>query len=565
MYDLCSRIQHNDTTLAVVSLQNNQEFIHLTCLAHALAQNCHIRALDLTNSIPSLHHDGVNTRDPSSSPSSGCCCCNASVQFKITKKLLSSSSSSCSCPSCDFATLCRDGLRVHPSLTCLNLSDNVLGVQGARFLRQGLHNHPTLEQLILHKCHLGNDGIQALVYNTTNAEYDHSSSQPPPPAPLGRQLQVLELVGNSLTSPSGHTLQSMLLLQSPALIQLDISGNHLGDEGCVAFLQRAGCCELTSLNLMGNGIGALGGTALGVALARSDCQDHHDHHHSSEKDDDTAAWVGMVTGCSLHELNLGHNQLGDNGCIALAKGLQTNTCLRILNLSRNEIGNPGVIGLSQALQRHPHLQSVALERNVIGDKGAVALVAACSNIDNNNNCNSNERMQGAGTFEERRQSTSSTTSTSATATTHRPHWRRSRRLNLQHNRIGTRGVQHILKILRTTYDSGLEHLNIHLNAPIKGQALTEIRFWTTLNRLGRRFLVVLLNDKVDSSARHCHYGKDGISSDDSDLYCDDSSSQNVVCFCPMGLWPHLLAKARHHPEILHYFLCQKPGLCVTVC
>jgi Ran GTPase-activating protein (RanGAP) involved in mRNA processing and transport len=285
MDQLCSRLAANDKTLTCVDLRDQQ--FDFQNLAVALASNTCVQELILLNT-----------------------CCYHSLND--TTKLL-------------------EGIRLNTSLMTLNLSENPLGMYGARCVQEALSNHASLERLLLNRSRLCNDGIQLLAVS-----------------PLAR-LKVLEITHNSLGPSSGPFLRS-LLQSNPSLSRLDVSWNRLLGDGCCEFLS-AGLQSLQTLKLIGNDIGLRGAEAIGEAIAVSS---------------------------SLVELCLGSNKLGDDGVIFLARGLATNSSLRKLYLRDNGIGDRGIVELARALEYHP-LQYLALGRNLIGDVGAIELLTQSRN------------------------------------------------------------------------------------------------------------------------------------------------------------------------------------------
>lgn len=65
----------------------------------------------------------------------------------------------------------------------------------------------------------------------------------------------------------------------------------------------------------------------------------------------------------LRELNLAHNQLGDDGVEALSAGLAGHPCLEALILDGNDVGLDGTQALCEALLRNASLRFLALRRN----------------------------------------------------------------------------------------------------------------------------------------------------------------------------------------------------------
>ena len=80
----------------------------------------------------------------------------------------------------------------------------------------------------------------------------------------------------------------------------------------------------------------------------------------------------------LKSANLGLNDIGDEGVIAISEALKTNSTLTELGLesyseSTNKIGPAGAQALADMLQVNSALTSLYLQNNNIGDEGGKAI------------------------------------------------------------------------------------------------------------------------------------------------------------------------------------------------
>ena len=83
---------------------------------------------------------------------------------------------------------------------------------------------------------------------------------------------------------------------------------------------------------------------------------------------------------ALKSANLGMNDIGDEGVIAISEALKTNSTLTELGLdslsrSTNKIGPAGAQALAHMLKVNSALVSLNIEDNEIGDEGTAALAA----------------------------------------------------------------------------------------------------------------------------------------------------------------------------------------------
>lgn len=129
------------------------------------------------------------------------------------------------------------------------------------------------------------------------------------------------------------------LLDHPALEELDLSHNLIGDRGARAAAKLLSHSHLRVLNLANNQVRAPGAQSLAHALAHN---------------------------TSLISLNLRLNCIEDEGGQALAHALQTNRCLTTLHLGGNELSEPTATLLSQVLAVNTTLTSINLSCNHIG-------------------------------------------------------------------------------------------------------------------------------------------------------------------------------------------------------
>jgi Ran GTPase-activating protein (RanGAP) involved in mRNA processing and transport len=79
---------------------------------------------------------------------------------------------------------------------------------------------------------------------------------------------------------------------------------------------------------------------------------------------------GFLEASTLLQLNLAQNELGDEGCIAIARPMADNTHLHRLVLSDNFMGDAAVKALVDALIENRHLRNLDVHNNEITARGA---------------------------------------------------------------------------------------------------------------------------------------------------------------------------------------------------
>jgi len=75
---------------------------------------------------------------------------------------------------------------------------------------------------------------------------------------------------------------------------------------------------------------------------------------------------------SLQTLNLGSNRIGDDGVVALTRGLKNLTSLKELDLNFNEIGDMGAARLAEET-KHLNSLNLFLLHNKISDEESAKL------------------------------------------------------------------------------------------------------------------------------------------------------------------------------------------------
>ncbi|XP_022359175.1 T-complex-associated testis-expressed protein 1 [Enhydra lutris kenyoni] len=159
-------------------------------------------------------------------------------------------------------------------------------------------------------------------------------------------LKIFRLTRSKVNDDKARILIRSLL-DHPALEELDLSHNLIGDRGARAAAKLLSHSHLRVLNMANNQVRAPGAQSLAHALAHN---------------------------TSLISLNLRLNCIEDEGGQALAHALQTNRCLTTLHLGGNELSEPTATLLSQVLAVNTTLTSINLSCNHIGLDGGKQLL-----------------------------------------------------------------------------------------------------------------------------------------------------------------------------------------------
>jgi len=245
---------------------------------------------------------------------------------------------------------------------------------------------------------------------------------PPPPPPLPTEAEkaaLFEKVGASLEQvrpatqlkwshkglTDGDCKVIALLIAAkfmPALSNLELYGNNIGDEGtkAIAGALQSGTAVLTKLSLYGNNISNDGAKAIAEALkVDAVLTNLHVGHNSF----DEQAALGIVRAArqqdKITNLGLGGCKIGSIGAKEIADYIQFTTVLTTLWLNGNNIGDEGTKAIANALQTGTAvLTELSLARNNIGDDGAKAIAEALkvNRVLTKLNIQSNSSMGDAG-------------------------------------------------------------------------------------------------------------------------------------------------------------------------
>ncbi|XP_074086789.1 ribonuclease inhibitor isoform X2 [Macrotis lagotis] len=256
-------------------------------------------------------------------------------------------------------------LQANSSLTELSLPNNELKDEGVQLVLRGLQS-PTckIQKLSLQNCSITGAGCELIptLLRTKSTLTDLQLSD----NHLGDEgmkllceglldpkcsLERLELEYCEFTSASCAALSSVLKAKG-SLQELTLNNNELGEEGVVLLCQGLmdPNCQLQVLKIEGCGV------------TPANCKDLSTILQTKE---------------SLQELCLGENKVGDMGLAALCQGILNPACkLKTLWLWECDITAEGCRVLAQVLKSKPCLKKLSLICNQLGDEGAELLCQA---------------------------------------------------------------------------------------------------------------------------------------------------------------------------------------------
>ncbi|KAG1936387.1 leucine-rich repeat-containing protein 74A [Pimephales promelas] len=220
----------------------------------------------------------------------------------------------------------------------LELADNYLLAEGARYFMEMLRANFTIQNLDLSDNHLQSAGAECvakmLLENISikslklsgNKFAEHDAKWFAESFSSNYRVKELDLSHNQFCGRGGEHLGQMIA-NNDGLEVLDLSWNHLRMKGAVAFCAGLKVnTTLKHLDLSWNGFGNEGALALGEALKFNN---------------------------TLVHLDLNNNRITDEGAGLLCKGLEANDTLRVLQLAYNSLTVEGALTLINVVKNTP--------------------------------------------------------------------------------------------------------------------------------------------------------------------------------------------------------------------
>ncbi|XP_065727719.1 leucine-rich repeat-containing protein 74A [Phocoena phocoena] len=220
----------------------------------------------------------------------------------------------------------------------MNISDNDLGLEGARILSEFLQNNTSsLFTLQLSGNNFKEEAAE-LFCQALSTNY---------------RIKSLDLSHNQFSDKAGEYLGQMLAL-NVGLQSLDLSWNHLYIQGVVALCSglRANV-SLKKLDLSMNSFGNEGAAALGEVLRLNN---------------------------SLAYLDLSSNNINNEGLSKISKGLELNESLKVLKLYLNPLSMDGAVLLILSIKRNPKskMEDIDISNVLVSEQFVKILDGVCA-------------------------------------------------------------------------------------------------------------------------------------------------------------------------------------------
>ncbi|XP_029350274.1 leucine-rich repeat-containing protein 74A isoform X4 [Echeneis naucrates] len=222
------------------------------------------------------------------------------------------------------------------NITSLELADNDIQAEGAKYLVEMLRANFTINHLDLSKNRL----------RSTGAEY-----------------------------------VTKMLLDNISLKSVKLSGNGFTDDDAKYFADSfTGNSRIKELDLSHNEFCGKGGEHLGQLLANNEALELLDLSWNHLRMKGAVAFcAGLKVNTMLKHLDLSWNGFGNEGALAMGEALKFNNTLVHLNLNNNRLTNEAVSLLCRGLEFNDTLRVLLLAYNSITVEGALALVSVVKN------------------------------------------------------------------------------------------------------------------------------------------------------------------------------------------
>ncbi len=270
------------------------------------------------------------------------------------------------------------GIKNNYKLKSLNLKKNILDLGCFKLLGKST-KHDQLVQLIL---------TNTRIHKLQGAQFLSEGLKHCP------KMQILDLSSNELDSNDIQLLSTGIATCSD-LISLDLSTNNFDSFGACDLAKGInGFSNLRSINVKDNNIGSKGGVPLMKAIVNSIELEQLQFQRNKIGPRGAAAIADWIISTSrrrprqisgLLVLNIGTNDIKDEGAQALATALKSCGNLSFLSLSDNKIGFEASASLATGLKQCSQLVSLYLNDNMLDADGVNLLcegLQCCQSLKN---------------------------------------------------------------------------------------------------------------------------------------------------------------------------------------
>ena len=187
-----------------------------------------------------------------------------------------------------------------------------------------------------------------------------------------KNIKRLKLSKNEIKMKAATALAALLMSKHSTIVDLDISGCQINAKAisviCEAISKRGNKNTIEKLNLSDNKI-------RGKLHAKTEKKQVGRIVKDEPVTGPLSELINMLKTkkCTITELSLSGNPLGDGGGVSLAKGLKSNNSLTSLDLKMSGLDDKAAAAIGNALKFNSMLESLDVSFNRYGDRGAAAL------------------------------------------------------------------------------------------------------------------------------------------------------------------------------------------------
>ncbi len=262
-----------------------------------------------------------------------------------------------------------DMLKVNTTLSALELNNNSIDYEGTCSLAEALVENSTLETLSLSGNYVGRMGASALANGLK----------------MNSGIKGLFLNGNDIGNLGIQPLCRALSERDAKLTDLDVGNNGIGFEAGKFFADYIKQdSDLTHLNLYMNELCDLGATEIANALSDNCAIEVLDIGGNNILDAGAMALAeALKVNKTLRTLELGYNPIGARGAQAMAESVKFHSKVTTLRMGWCKITKDGAWYLADAIKYNEHICTLDLRGNELGDEGCTALAQSLQVVNEN--------------------------------------------------------------------------------------------------------------------------------------------------------------------------------------
>lgn len=191
-------------------------------------------------------------------------------------------------------------------------------------------------------------------------------------------LKKIDLSGNGIERGGSHALKD-LILSSVQLECIIFNNNDIQNEGCIHIAEGlADCKSISHFELVHNGISMEGVKAIGKMLSSNTSLKSFTFSHQNAKRIEGIKFLcqGIQSNKNIKELNLSNNKIGSEGTSMIVETLIHNKSLVSLDLSSNDVEDEGLLLLAKSMKENVSLNILKLHHNDFRRIGTTSIASA---------------------------------------------------------------------------------------------------------------------------------------------------------------------------------------------